>query len=154
MRWGPSRARSHDGRGSCIEREGCGGIAGGEKANHDRSTLNGEKANLKGINESLAGILGEENVGTPECSSVCLTGTDERKRVSQASLKTRMSLPTESSQMVGGSERVANGGLHICASHVQVILPRICGVVKALSILLTKEEKDHGKSAKDLYGRV
>ena len=35
-----------------------------------------------------------------------------------------------------------------------MILPRICGVVKALSILLTKEEKDHGKGAKDLYRRV
>ena len=31
-----------------------------------------------------------------------------------------------------------------------MILPRICGVVKALSILLAREGKDHGKGAKDV----
>ena len=36
----------------------------------------------------------------------------------------------------------------------RLILPRICGVVKALGILPTKEEKEHGKGAKDVYGRV
>jgi len=38
--------------------------------------------------------------------------------------------------------------------YVKLILPRIGGVMKALSILLTKEEKDHGKGSKDLYDRV
>jgi hypothetical protein len=33
-----------------------------------------------------------------------------------------------------------------------VILPRICGGVKASSILLAKEEKDHGKSSEDVFG--
>jgi hypothetical protein len=40
--------------------------------------------------------------------------------------------------------------------HIQqaggVILPRICGGVKASSILLAKEEKDHGKSSEDVFG--
>ncbi len=35
-----------------------------------------------------------------------------------------------------------------------MILPRICRGVEALSILLAKEEKDHGKGSKDLYHRV
>jgi hypothetical protein len=39
--------------------------------------------------------------------------------------------------------------------HLQeVILPRICRGVEALSILLAKEEKDHGEGSKDLYHRV
>ena len=37
---------------------------------------------------------------------------------------------------------------------VVVILPRICGRVKASDILFQKEDKGHAKSTKDLYRRV
>ena len=41
-----------------------------------------------------------------------------------------------------------------CRKAPSMILPRIGGGVEASSILLAKEEKDHGKGAKDLYRRV